>query len=112
MSVTVGVVLSRDVFSSDADLLFTELQAWKADFESRCSCPEGVWCEVTLVESERGLYDLIAVRPGYGAATPENWIAIPREDETRYVRSFADPSAVELATAILQIVSIPLLVLL
>lgn len=112
MSVTVRVILSRDVFSLEADSLFTELQQWTSQFESHCSCPDGVSCEITLVESQRGLYDLIAVRPGCTAAAPEDWIAIPREEETRYVRSFFDPSAGELAAAILEVVAIPLLVLL
>jgi hypothetical protein len=101
------VKIMDDVASPDGHELFARFRSYADDLDVHCACPGGRYCEVVLEEFQGGLYDLFVIRAGQTLITPENWIAIPKQGETCYVRSFSRPTALELANAVADLIRVP-----
>lgn len=106
------VRLTIDVYSPDGAALAEELEEYVDDLEYRCSCPDGETCQVVVQEELDRCFDVIVSRPGYSPPPDGSWAVVRRERECRYIASFRGPTAGLLASAIAQLIAMPLIELL
>lgn len=106
------VRLTTDVFSTSGARLAEQLDEYQDDMEFHCACPDGLQCTVVVQESGDQAYDVIVIRPGYAPPPGDSWTVIRKNRECRYIASFRNPTALQLATAALELIAIPLIELL
>jgi hypothetical protein len=102
------VRLTTDVHSPDGEALATELEGYADDLTYHCACPHGAVCRIIVQEELDGNFDVIVVRSGYAPPPDGSWAVVRREQECRYVSSFWNPTAAVIASAISQLIMIPL----